>query len=134
MSPFITWKSFYSVGEPSLDAQHQQIIEMINDLFTAMQKGAEYQVIKSILDRLVQYTSNHFEYEEKIMEEADYPALPAHKKLHDNMRKRTLDLHKDLTKVTAHDLLQFLKVWWLEHIQGEDMHYAQYLPAGVAHK
>jgi hemerythrin len=129
MPAYIHWNSYYSVGEPSLDAQHQQIIEMINNLFTEVQESSESQSVKSILDRLVQYTFDHFKHEEEIMEEVGYPALQAHRELHDKMRQRTLDLRMHWNDVAAHDLLHFLKVWWLEHIQDEDKRYAPHLQA-----
>jgi hemerythrin len=71
----ITWKEFYSVGDPSLDAQHQQIIGVINELYEAMEKKSTQQVIKPILDCLVNYTFEHFKREEETMEAVEYPDL-----------------------------------------------------------
>jgi hemerythrin len=43
------------------------------------------------------------------------------------MRQKTLDLHDNTDLVTGHDLLAFLKDWWLGHIQSEDKKYAPYV-------
>jgi len=127
MNTYVAWKPFYSVGHPALDAQHKQIIGVINDLYAAMSQGEERAALESLLDRLVQYTKTHFAYEEQVMQQHDYPGLTHHKRLHDRLRQRTADLRAHLGLVTGVDLLHFLKEWWLEHIQGQDKQYAPYL-------
>ncbi|MBN2581347.1 MAG: hemerythrin family protein [Pirellulales bacterium] len=127
MIPSIAWNDYYSVGEPSLDAEHKQIIFCINDLFAALQEGAPAQAVRPVLDCLVQYTLTHFQHEEEVMQAYDFPGLAEHKKLHDQMREKTRTLHERAEAITGQDLLFFLKQWWLEHIQGEDKKYAPYL-------
>ncbi len=129
----ITWKEFYSVGDPSIDAQHQQIVGIINDLFDAMEKKSAQEVVKPILDRLVKYTFEHFKHEEEVMAAAEYPDLVEHKALHDKIRQKTLDLQENADFVTGHNLLAFLKDWWLGHIQTEDKKYAPYLEFSGTH-
>jgi hemerythrin-like metal-binding protein len=132
MKPYIVWKDFYSVSHPALDAEHRQIIETINDLYVAMNGPTDSTAKKRALERLVQYTQTHFANEEKIMQEAGYPDLAAHKVSHDGMKKQTLGLRTHLTSVTAKDVLVFLKKWWLDHIQGEDKNYAPYVELSTA--
>jgi hemerythrin-like metal-binding protein len=129
MAAYIVWKDFYSVNDPSLDAEHQQIIESINELYDAWENPAAAAATRRVLNRLVQYTQTHFDHEEKVMMEAGYPEaeFKVHKALHDAMRRRTMDLRTNLTLVTARDVLVFLKDWWLNHIQGEDKKFAGYV-------
>jgi hemerythrin len=127
MAAYIAWKSYYSVGDPSIDAQHQQIIEMINELYAAYSAQRTDVDLKKIMDRLIQYTNTHFQHEEQRMREWGYPALTSHLMLHEKLRRRTIDLRNNLTLVTARDLLAFLKDWWCNHIQDEDRAYAPYL-------
>ena len=131
MIPYVAWKDFYSVGDPSLDAQHKQIFGAINELHDAMQKGKDRAVLKPILDHLLQYTLAHFKHEEQVMREHGYPDFAQHKALHDRIRKRTSDLREHAYLVTGHELLHFLKEWWVGHIQGVDKKYMPYLePSG----
>ncbi|MGA2799620.1 MAG: bacteriohemerythrin [Thermoguttaceae bacterium] len=125
----IAWKDFYSVGDASLDAQHQQLIGVINELFDAMEKKSAQQAIKPILDRLVKYTFEHFKREEETMATAGYPDLIEHRAMHDKIRQKTLDLQENADFVTGHNLLAFLKQWWMGHIQTEDKKYAPFLEA-----
>jgi hemerythrin len=127
MSAHVTWKEYYSVGDPSLDSQHKQIIGIINELYDAMQAPSDQKLVKRLLDRLVGYTMNHFKCEEVVMRQHEYPALAEHKALHDKLRQRTVDLREHADLVTQRDLLHFLKKWWMEHIQEIDKAYAPYL-------
>ena len=132
MAAYIAWKNFYTVNNPLLDAEHKQIIEYVNELYTAMNSPSDSAAKKRVLERLVQYTQTHFDHEEKIMQDVDYPDLAAHKALHDDMRRQTIELRTHLTLVTARDVLVFLKDWWLGHIQGEDKKYASYVEPAAA--
>ena len=129
MAAYIAWKDYYSVNDPSLDAEHKRIIAYINELYAAMQNPTDGLVTKQVLDKLVQYTCSHFKHEEERMKEVEFPHLEAHKALHDKMRRQTNALRTNLTLVTARDVLVFLKDWFLNHIQGEDKLYAAYMPS-----
>jgi hemerythrin len=131
MSMAIEWKPFYSVGDAAIDSQHKQILAAISELCTALDRGNEQKVLKPLLDRLVQYTEDHFRAEEKAMEQSGYPDLAEHATEHAQLRKRTVDLRAYIHLITARDLLGFLKNWWLGHIQGQDKQYAPYLQAAV---
>jgi hemerythrin len=131
MTTSISWKPFYSVGVASVDAQHKQILDAINKLCAALERGNEQAVLQPLLDQLVQYTDVHFKHEEQLIEEHGYPKLTEHKALHAQLRKRTVDLRAYMSLVTAHDLLGFLKNSWLDHIQSEDKQYAPYLQVPV---
>ena len=124
---YIAWKDYYSVDEPSLDSQHRQIIDFINDLYVAMQRGVDRQSIRPLLDQLVQYTVNHFQHEEKLLLERQYPEFAQHKAGHDKMRQRTIALRDNADLMTGRDLLVFLKEWWCNHIQEQDKKYAPYM-------
>ena len=132
MRQYITWKQFYTVNDPALDAQHRQIIDTINSLYAAMDGADAATATKRAMDELVRYTHTHFADEERVMKEIGYSDLIAHKALHDQMRRRTIAMSQNLNLVTARDMLVLLKDWWLEHIQGEDKKYAAYLGALAA--
>jgi hemerythrin len=131
MNTYAPWKDFYSVGEESLDAQHRQVLALINDLHEARSAGREYAELAALLDRMVLYTTNHFKHEEQMMQACGYPDFDNHKVLHDQMRRRTAGLRENVTLVTGRDLLSFLKDWWTNHIQAEDKCYVPYLSAAA---
>jgi hemerythrin-like metal-binding protein len=130
MAAYITWKPYYSVGDPALDVEHQEIIKLIDELYVSMATRRENVKTKEVLERLIQYTFTHFKHEEEAMRECGYPNLADHKAVHDRMRQQTLDLRENIGLVMGRDLLHFLKDWWTNHIQAEDRQYAPYM--GVA--
>lgn len=124
---YITWKTFYSVGDEALDREHQKIIALVNELYVAIAVGAVDVKKNRILDALVQYASDHFQHEEQLLRECNYPNFESHKALHNDMRQRTLEFHKNLNSVEGPELLAFLKQWWINHIQAEDKQYSPYM-------
>lgn len=124
------WSDRYSVGIPSIDAQHQALFGMAAELHNAMASGRGKAAAGKILDRLVQYTVSHFAHEERLMRLHDYPALTAHKAQHDALTKQVQQFQSEVklgrATVTV-QLLQFLKSWLVHHIEGSDREYAPFL-------
>ena len=54
------WNNRYSVQIGSIDAQHQTLFRLAEELHTAMSAGQGKSVLSRTLDRLVQYTMVHF--------------------------------------------------------------------------
>ena len=131
MARYVAWKPSYSVGHAALDEQHRQILQIVNDLYSAMQGGDAQSVVKPLLERLLKYTHTHFAPEEQIMQECGYPNLEDHKELHATLRRKTAGLRANVGLVMGVDLLHFLRDWWLEHIQEEDQRYAPYARAAT---
>ena len=131
MSTYVSWKEFYSVGDPSIDAQHKQFLLLINELHDAIRAGNEHEKLKSLLDRMVLYTMNHFQHEEQLMQACGYPDFDNHKAEHDQMRRYTEGLRTNLNLVTGQDVSRFLRDWWINHIMAEDQCYIPYLSAAA---
>jgi len=132
MGNHIAWKDYYSVGDSTIDAQHRQIIAMINELYDAMSRNIDFTVVKPLLGRLRRYTMEHFDYEETVRAAHSYPELVQHKILHDKMRQRTIDYYDNANLLTGRDMLVFLKEWWSNHIQNQDQKYAPFLVTAVS--
>ena len=69
------WNDRYSVKVYAMDVQHKRLFEIIRELYTAMQSGHGKDVVKGVLDRLIDYTVKHFGAEEKLMDDNKYPSL-----------------------------------------------------------
>ncbi len=127
---FAVWKDEYSVGVKSLDDDHRKLLNLINHLQTAVhyQTGEIFE--KEALDEVVAYTKYHFEREEKMLEEAGYPDLEAHKALHSKMIAEVDGFVKEYDK-RGHEALeevaQYLKDWLVGHINGTDQEYSSLL-------
>ncbi len=125
-----TWDESYSVRVHQCDAQHKRLFDTINQLADAMRVGKGQSVISQIVSQLITYTRTHFQQEEALMEQAQYPELAAHRQLHRKLvadvEKFQRELEEGLRPNTV-AVLDFLKEWLTQHIQKVDKAYSQHL-------
>jgi hemerythrin len=124
------WREAYSVHIPQIDGQHQQLVAMINDLYTAMTEGNGSAALGDILDKLVRYAQSHFAYEESMLQQRGYSAIVAHRAEHQKLNQQVVDLQdrfKSGKLVMSVQVMQFLKEWLANHILTRDMQYAKEL-------
>jgi len=77
---------------------------------------------------LEQYTEVHFKTEEALIAEAGYPALKEHIVLHKELTEKIREISINANRNENSDkLLEFLKQWWLGHINKEDRKYAPFV-------
>ncbi len=125
----VTWSASLSTGIQTIDKEHKQLVKYINSLHKAMKQGSSTTESGKILNELINYTSNHFQTEEKFFKRYDYPQYSAHKALHDKLVAEVLDFQKQFKSgnaVLSADLMEFLKKWLVEHIQKTDMKYVPF--------
>jgi hemerythrin len=72
------WREAYSVRIPQIDAQHQQLVGLVNELHAAMLQGNGNDALGRILSELVRYAGSHFSYEEAMLQQRGYSSLTAH--------------------------------------------------------
>ncbi|MGA2116402.1 MAG: bacteriohemerythrin [Bryobacteraceae bacterium] len=128
----VSWRDQYSVGIPSIDAEHKKLIGLINDLHAAMLDGRGKEVMGKILDGLAAYTLSHFSHEERLMQSHRFPGFERHKAEHDNLVKQVKDLQQAFRLGTASisvEVMMFLQNWLVKHIMGMDKQYSAALQA-----
>lgn len=126
----ITWKKIYETGIVALDNEHQGLVSQINKLYEAIRDKQDDEVLEETLAMLESYTVHHFQHEEKLMAEYQYPGLEEHQRVHQELIDSVQDLIQRSTTAEnelARDLLKFLRVWVLEHIVNVDKQYGAFL-------
>ncbi len=135
--PLMNWTDKLSVGVAVIDEDHKKLVAMVNALYEAMQGGHGKDSLGGILDGLVQYTRFHFAREEKFFAQTGYPAAIPHKQEHDALTRQVLDVQQKYaagaSATLSLDVLQFLKNWLINHIQGSDQKYQAHLNAKGIH-
>lgn len=124
---FFKWLPEYSVGIKTIDSQHQELVNILNRLFIAVSKREGDKAIAGILDALMGYTKEHFVLEERLMQQAKYKDLEAHKLEHKKLIEQLDQLckkHMLEEKPIYFEMMNFLKTWLKEHIQGVDTKYS----------
>ena len=132
MSIGFKWDDKYSVGEPTIDKQHQKLLQEINLLLESIMDGSSAEKIYEVIGFLEQYVKDHFLYEEQYMEAYNYPGLEEHKKhhaefsVHYNQFKGDLKKHDSAEKLSM-EVEKYMGEWWTQHICHEDHQYAVYI-------
>ncbi len=55
------WSEEYSVNVNGLDNQHKKLVDLINELHSAMKEGKSKEVLGKIIEELISYTKFHFQ-------------------------------------------------------------------------
>jgi hemerythrin len=126
----IQWDNSMDTGIQLIDNDHKALIKLINQLQNATQYKVDDKQIDEIMDKLINYTKYHFDREEFLMRNNNYPDYKNHKKLHEDMINKMSECmkkYKSDPDQTIDDALTFLTDWLIKHIKGNDREYIPYL-------
>ena len=130
MTKPLQWTPEMSVDIPEIDAQHQSLFAIINDLREMETEGAEPEMILAIIGRLIDYSRVHFRAEENILMDCDYPLIGQHSNAHLGYIKKMDLFIQDFSENRPElpgEILKFLTQWWTEHVTRVDMDYARHI-------
>ncbi len=116
-----------------MNQTHQEEIDIINNIYALLQQeDSSTEQITDLLDQWLEHTQEHFERENRFMQQYHFPAFP----IHSNEHQQTLEImsqHLDHWKHN-HDneaLKHYMAVDWLNwfkaHVASMDMVTAQFL-------
>lgn len=132
------WDKCYVTGLPSVDQQHQALVDLINrygDLLTAGEQVSDGD-LDAVLQELAGYADYHFDEEEKLMTQAGLDArhIQQHKLFHAEFLHEVVLMKESLEKRhdKAQQLLKFLTYWLAYHILGTDQSMARQMAAVAA--
>lgn len=121
---YIVWQPSSDTGIPIIDEQHRGIVSTINSLYYFLQHGDGAVAYEPTMDVLNHYASLHFMTEEALMKSAGFASAKDHIALHNKFMNRARSMAKfRASEDQVRELLAFLKVWWLNHINKEDREY-----------
>lgn len=121
---FITWKAEYSLGIPSADAEHKELIELLNEIYDALLRpGTHESAVYEFLGELYAKISAHFALEEKLMQEHHYDGYSEHKADHERLLDEIRDLMDEFEDSRELDTEAFgrrLDAWFSNHFRTMD--------------
>ena len=108
-----TWSDKdFSVGIKEVDEQHHKLVDIVNELHSAIKNKQGRAISMEIISRLAEHTRTHFLFEESLMRVTRYPDAALHKQQHDSLINTVGALQEKLVKENApisFELLHFLK-------------------------
>ena len=126
---FLSWHERYRIGNVAIDDQHKKLFELVNHFDDVIKMGMEDELGR-IVDDLISSSVAHFKFEEELMEQAGFPALDDHKKMHEELIGQIRDMRAQMKAgghVSTKSVVRFLADWLTNHILREDMAYKPYL-------
>jgi hemerythrin len=134
--PFAEWTKEFSVGVEEIDDDHKRLLALVNELHDALEAGAAWDVLDSVLDGLMLYVSYHFAHEETLFTRTDYPGYERHRRQHQaltiTVQEIQADFQANASETLPYQVLDFLKNWLYEHIMGSDRAFGVYYRAWLA--
>lgn len=128
--PFAQWKKEYEIGLLEVDQQHQNLLKIMNELYSGLYKDGwlrssveRKSAFRRTAKQAVEYVKIHFSTEENYMIKFGYPDFKNHRKQHIQFVRELLN---DVDKFEKGDseapekFLHYLKDWLLNHIAEED--------------
>lgn len=126
------WTPGMTVGIANVDAQHRELFVRLNDLVTALRRGAGGAELDRVIGFLEGYVRHHFAEEEELMQAAGYPGCDGHRRLHadfvarlDAVKRRLAAGDGDREALSA-ELHLHLRDWLVHHIIGADRAFGRY--------
>ena len=119
MKAILTWSELYSLGDPTIDSQHQHLFDLANKVL----KSDDWFSMGSAVLELFQYTREHFRDEEELMAERHYEDLEIHRKQHDELITKLTSLPTPSAENEAQlrkEVHGLMMLWILKHIVDED--------------
>ena len=136
MSKFVEWSNELCVGIEEIDSQHKVLVDLLNEVHEAIQRGRTLEATRDIIARLDEYARVHFAVEESLMRILHYPDYERHKEEHDQLVARLAGLHAKLDEgkgALGFELAQLLKHWLTKHIMEVDQRYvSHFLARGIS--
>jgi hemerythrin len=125
---YIVWNKENDLGIPIIDEQHRGLVSAINSYHYFIKEGKGVEMVKPIIMTLVQYIDVHFRTEEPLMKDSGYPGYEDHIRLHRKLTLKTENIAREsIDTGNAYIALDFLKDWWLNHINSIDRQYVPYV-------
>lgn len=126
------WQEQFSIGHPDLDQEHQTLIEVMAVLSASY---CDRDLVDTQIKILERYIKEHFSREEMLMRQADYPALDAHRLMHEAFRAKVHDMRdawsKNETPELHKQIAEELSDWFMGHIQTADQAYVPWVMKNI---
>ena len=121
----ITWTSSLETGHAVVDYDHKRLVEQLNQLSEALQRGEGQDRIAQMIEFLQRYAREHFAREELYMERVGCPAFRENCRAHSQFLTQVEDWINRLKATDAHaplaiEIHREACAWFKAHVGGVD--------------
>lgn len=124
MQPLIVWRDDFRTGIASVDHEHRELIQAINDLHDDARLHDDKAAVDAVLADIHAGIAAHFALEEKVMRDGGYAGYAAHKAEHESLLDAIRDIMEEVRANPAYhyrdNLQERLRTWFVDHFKGAD--------------
>lgn len=130
----IVWSEKCKIGHQEIDDQHRELFIQVNKFFSELRGAKRVSQVESLAGFLRKYVVDHFETEERVMQERGYPLLALQQTQHARFKKDFAFLERELSeKLSTQRAFMLFKIqllvvdWIANHTMKLDRHFGKYL-------
>ena len=119
----LEWRPEFSVGDPAVDHEHRELIDLVNAAAEAIESGEAQAEIDRAFGDLLRGISAHFAHEEHQMRAARYDQTKVHKDDHERLidaLRDIMDAETQKPEQSATRLVEVLGDWFTGHFSSHD--------------
>jgi hemerythrin-like metal-binding protein len=127
------WSPDLSINHAIIDEQHQQLFIIFKNLITSIDCQQQQANVAEVIDFLEAYVTSHFENEEHLMKQYDYPYYTLHQAQHVKFMENVKELKREYQQnrqeyfYLAFQIYHQLVDWFIHHIARFDKQLGQFL-------
>jgi len=119
----VVWRDEFSLGVPSIDHEHREMVALINEIFVRIETG-DTETVADDLGEIYAHISAHFALEEEIMRREGYDQFDDHKADHERLLddiREIMDAYEDGSYSDRKDVFaDRLQRWFVDHFKTKD--------------
>ncbi len=126
----VEWRDDFKIGIEEVDFEHQEMIELINELYGETKKAGSSMAVMYFLGEIFEKISAHFALEEKVMRELKYDQYEDHKEDHERLLDTIMDIideYQDTPTLDEKVLAEQLNSWFVNHFSTKDARMHKFL-------
>ena len=129
---YLTWNCSLNIGIDSIDNQHKELFNLLNELLTSIEDGKGNDEVIKTLDFLEEYVIKHFTEEEEIQNKTNYPLLNIQHMQHEEFKSDLKEFRRVLetegtSTLLALNIHEKLADWFKNHIKNLDKDLGDFL-------
>ena len=125
------WSDELSTAITFLDEEHKNLIARYHEIVDELEREADLSRFLEGMARLGEDAQAHFNHEERVMRNIEYPAYADHKAAHDRLtadfRIFLMNIGVGFSEEDLPTLTEYFRYWFVSHIKEHDVKLKDYL-------
>lgn len=121
------WSEKFELGHDILDEEHRELFHTCYDFVETVKSNADKEIIIQAYNQVVDSTLDHFESEERLFNQYNYPIKKDHMKIHKKLLTNIRNLNKRRDYNFNDDLEEDLFLSLTDHILEHDKLFVDYI-------